>query len=157
MKKILCTVLVVWIAVILQISANAEDAYINFPDEGKFLTATSKNAETVECLGVSGWKIPITGIYYINCKVDNDCLYNVSGESTITVKYFDDEEGKFCIQYSDINNDVKYSETIHLSGNKTWKTHSFELSDCAYNDGILGNMRRQKKQEMHLLIRRIQK
>lgn len=115
------------------------DVYINFAmGGGSNITAVSKNAEVVEKADKKAWQIPIESFYYINCNVDNSHIYDISCESLISVTYFDDAYGKFTLQYSDAEGNIKYAETVVLRGSETWKTHCFNLYDCAFNDGVLG-------------------
>ncbi len=114
-------------------------AYLSFVSGGRYIIAASRNAETTEIDGVRAWSVPTSGVYYINCKVDNDYLYDYGGISVIKVQYYDADDGKFCILYTNKEKTPLYSETVNLTGTNSWKTHSFRLSDCSYNDGILNS------------------
>lgn len=52
----------------------------------------------------------------------------------ITVEYFDEGDGTFCIVYDARNERKKPSEKVLLNGTNTWKTHTFHLYDAYFGN-----------------------
>lgn len=110
----------------------------------------TKNAEAVSYRllptlkdGVVGAKTrQANNIHYLQVNISDDFMYDLPNDTPvdITVEYYDDSEGSFCLTYDSYNpieswnnianNQVtNETEEHYLTNTGEWKTHTFHLED----------------------------
>lgn len=64
--------------------------------------------------------------------VSDDHAGGLGGTVPVTVRYYDDGEGTFGIEYADGTESGSAIGAVELDGDGRWETHTFELDDAAF-------------------------
>ncbi|GAB3689537.1 hypothetical protein GCM10028857_25000 [Salinarchaeum chitinilyticum] len=92
-------------------------------------TATSRNG--VACYQSDVAAGP-TG-HTLSVDLSDDHFSGTGTDAAVTVRYFDDGNGSFGIEY-----EGGVSEVVELDGDGAWETHTFDLSDATFSTGKSG-------------------
>ncbi|WZL79746.1 chitobiase/beta-hexosaminidase C-terminal domain-containing protein [Eubacteriales bacterium mix99] len=70
-------------------------------------------------------------MFYLRGTVDPDFLGGKAAPLQVQVTYWDSpQNGFFSLMYDAVDNDIKESDKVILSGSNTWKTHTFFLPEA---------------------------
>jgi len=74
------------------------------------------------------------GSIFIYVDVNDDMIYDGVNSVKVSIEYFDEGEGFFCIAYDSVNSPWEESEAVQLENTLTWKTAVFELDDAKFSN-----------------------
>jgi hypothetical protein len=96
------------------------------------------NLKIVTKAGKEAWSTnKAQQILYFYFNVDDRYIYDAAGETVrVTVEYFDEGTGNFSLTYDAVSNRAQFAPAIALTDSKTWKTHTFELTDALFTNRL---------------------